>query len=182
MDKSQIIDELSRKYAAFVDLIEPMSEADFTFSMNGEKWSAGQQADHLCRSVAPLNKGLGAPEFVLKSMFGKSDHPSATYDALVARYREALASGGSAPDRFRPEAITSEQKHRTIQELHRQAGVLCGKIEKFSEDKLDILVLPHPLLGKLTLREMFYFTIYHAEHHHQHVEQNLAQSRSAAPQ
>jgi hypothetical protein len=175
MEKSKIIDELTRKYSGFVDLVEPMSEADFTFSLNGEKWSAGQQADHLCRSVKPLNKGLGAPEFVLKSMFGKSDHPSASYDELVARYREALASGGTAPDPFRPEAVAFEQKGPLIQELRRQLEVLCRNIERFSEDKLDTLVLPHPLLGKLTLREMFYFTIYHAEHHHLHVEQNLAQ-------
>ncbi len=180
MDKAKIIDELSRKYSGFIDLAKPMSEADFTFSLNGEKWSAGQQADHLCRSVAPLNKGLAAPEFVLKSMFGKSDHPSASYDELVARYREALAEGGTAPDPFRPEAIAFEQKELVIQELRRQVEVLCGKIEKFSEDKLDTLVLPHPLLGKLTLREMFYFTIYHAEHHRLHVEQNLAQNRSTA--
>ncbi len=177
MDKAKIIDELSRKYSGFVDLVEPMSEADFTFSLHGEKWSAGQQVDHLRRSVKPLNKGLGVPEFVLKSMFGKSDHPSATYDELVARYREALASGGTAPDPFRPEAVDFEQKVGLIQELRGQVEMLCGKIEKFNEEKLDTLVLPHPLLGKLTLREMFYFTIYHAEHHHLHVEQNLAQRR-----
>jgi hypothetical protein len=35
-------------------------------------------------------------------------------------------------------------------------------------------VLPHPLLGKLTIREMLYFTVYHGEHHRLHTEQNLA--------
>jgi len=33
------------------------------------------------------------------------------------------------------------------------------------EDDLDRVMLPHPLLGKLTLREMLFFTIYHVEHH-----------------
>ncbi len=180
MDKTTIIEELNRKYSGFVKFVEPMSENDFTFSLNGEKWSAGQQADHLCRSLAPLNKGLGAPEFVLKTMFGKSDHPSADYDELVGRYREALVSGGTAPDPFRPNAIGFEERDRILDELRRQVEVLCKNIEKFSEDKLDILVLPHPLLGKLTLREMLYFTIHHAEHHHLHVEQNLAQRRSTS--
>ena len=32
-------------------------------------------------------------------------------------------------------------------------------------DDLDKYVLPHPLLGKVTLREMLYFTIHHNEHH-----------------
>jgi hypothetical protein len=30
--------------------------------------------------------------------------------------------------------------------------------------------LPHPLLGKLTLREMLYFTAYHADHHRHSIE------------
>lgn len=175
MDKATIITKLDRNYSGFADFVGPMPEADFVFSLNGEKWSAGQQADHLCRSLAPLNKGLKAPEFVLKTMFGKSDHPSATYDELVARYREALSAGGSAPEPFRPDAIAFEEKDRIVEELRQQVETLCRNIEKFDEEKLDLLVLPHPLLGKLTLREMFYFTIYHAEHHHRHTEQNLAQ-------
>jgi len=44
----------------------------------------------------------------------------------------------------------------------------------FSEEDLDKLILPHPLLGKLTLREMMYFTIYHVQHHQRIVERNLA--------
>jgi hypothetical protein len=38
---------------------------------------------------------------------------------------------------------------------------------------LDLLILPHPLLGKLTLREMLYFTLYHVEHHEKQVLENL---------
>ena len=96
MDRPKITDELRRQYSGFVALVERMTEAEFTFTLNGEKWSAGQQADHLYRSLAPLNKGLATPQFVLKSMFGKSDHPSASYDELVARYRDALVRGGAA--------------------------------------------------------------------------------------
>lgn len=175
MDKAKIIEELNRKYSEFTEFVGRMPEADFVFSLHGEKWSAGQQADHLCRSLAPLNKGLKAPEFVLKTMFGKSDHPSAAYDELVGRYRDALSAGGSAPDPFRPDAIPFEKKDAILEELRRQVDTLCSNIDKYGEDKLDSLVLPHPLLGKLTLREMFYFTIYHAEHHHRHTDQNLAQ-------
>jgi len=42
---------------------------------------------------------------------------------------------------------------------------LARRIDRFSETQLDQLILPHPLLGKLTLREMLYFTIYHVQHH-----------------
>jgi hypothetical protein len=36
---------------------------------------------------------------------------------------------------------------------------------KWKDDQLDHYIAPHPLLGKLTLRELCYFTIYHAGHH-----------------
>lgn len=40
-------------------------------------------------------------------------------------------------------------------------------------DELDKYILPHPLLGKLTIREMMYFTIYHVEHHKKLTERGL---------
>ncbi len=178
MDKAKIIEELNRKYSGFADFVGTMSEDDFTFALNGEKWTAGQQADHLCRSLAPLNKGLKAPEFILKTMFGTADRESAGYDELVDRYREAIAPGVTPPDAFRPDTIPFDKKDELLEELRSQLNVLCGGIEKFDEGKLDHLVLPHPLLGKLTLREMLYFTIYHAEHHHRHIAQCLAQKNS----
>jgi hypothetical protein len=42
---------------------------------------------------------------------------------------------------------------------------LCLSLDTYSEDELDQYILPHPLLGKLTLREMLFFTIYHVKHH-----------------
>ncbi|MBK6751020.1 MAG: DinB family protein [Pyrinomonadaceae bacterium] len=174
MDRSAMIAELKNKYNAFTDFIGGLSEDDFLFSLNGEKWSAGQQIDHLCLSVKPLNRALSAPAFTLKAMFGKADHPSMSYDELVARYRAELAAGGTATAAFRPEVIPFSRKNELVNTLTELVSKLCSKIEKYDESELDVLVLPHPLLGKLTFREMFYFTIYHAEHHLQHSKQNLA--------
>ncbi|HQZ97400.1 MAG TPA: DinB family protein [Pyrinomonadaceae bacterium] len=173
MDRSTIINKLNENYSAFLDLIAEMPEAEFTFSPDGTKWTPGQQLDHLCRSVAPLNKGLKAPEFALIAMFGKADHASSSYDELVARYQSELAGGGSAPAPFRPEAILYNKKDELLADLRGQIERLSKSIEKYDEEKLDKLVLPHPLLGKLTIREMLYFTIYHGEHHRRHTEQNL---------
>jgi hypothetical protein len=178
MDRVAIIAELNDKYNAFADYVAGLSEDDFVFSLNGEKWSAGQQVEHLCKSVEPLLKGLGAPEFALKAMFGKSDHNSVSYDELVSRYQAALAAGGAAPAEFRPKDVPFSRKNELVNTLKDLVAKLLSKIEKGDEAKMDLLVLPHPLLGKLTFREMFYFTIYHAEHHHTHTTDNLA-ARSA---
>ncbi|HMT07625.1 MAG TPA: DinB family protein [Pyrinomonadaceae bacterium] len=174
MNKAKIIDELRSKYGAFAEYVASLSEDDFVFSLHGEKWAAGQQIEHLCLSVEPLVKGLRAPEFALKAMFGKADHPSASYAELVARYRSELAAGGTAPASFRPDEVAFARKEEFVNTLRELVEKLCAKIEKFDEERLDIRVLPHPLLGKLTMREMFYFTIYHSEHHHKLTVENLA--------
>ena len=42
---------------------------------------------------------------------------------------------------------------------------LLKKVENWKESDLDKYVLPHPLLGKISLREMLYFTDFHILHH-----------------
>lgn len=179
MNKSAIVDELKAKYGSFTKFVAGLSEADFMFSLNGEKWTAGQQVDHLCRSVEPLNRGLKMPSLALKAMFGTADHPSASYDEIVAQYRGKLAAGGAATPPFMPEAIAFDRRDEMLKQLGSLVNELREIIGKLDESKLDELVLPHPLLGKLTLREMFYFTMYHAEHHHVLSEKNLASKVSS---
>ena len=43
---------------------------------------------------------------------------------------------------------------------------------KLDEEDLDNYILPHPLIGKTTIREMLYFTIYHVQHHHKAIVDN----------
>ncbi len=48
---------------------------------------------------------------------------------------------------------------------HEEMQRLNVAIGKWNDRNPDRTLLPHPLLGKLTVREMLYFTIYHVEHH-----------------
>jgi len=43
--------------------------------------------------------------------------------------------------------------------------VIGELLEQFTEEELDTLSLPHPLLGILSIREMFYLISYHPSHH-----------------
>jgi hypothetical protein len=45
-------------------------------------------------------------------------------------------------------------------------------INKWKAADMEIYLLPHPLLGKLTIREMLLFTIYHIEHHFVNLQAN----------
>jgi len=163
-DKPEIISALSEKVDAFNDYIAPLSKEQFEATPNG-KWSAGQNLDHLIRAIKPLQPAYGLPKFALRIMFGKTNRPSKTYDELVAKYKTKLAAGGRASGPFIPLFIGFEKKDELIKKYAQQKQKLISKIEKQSETDLDKYILPHPLLGKVTLREMLYFTIRHNEHH-----------------
>jgi hypothetical protein len=47
------------------------------------------------------------------------------------------------------------------------------------EESLDQLQLPHPLLGKIIIREMLFFTLYHHGHHVEVVKRHLAERHAS---
>ena len=57
-------------------------------------------------------------------------------------------------------------KEDLIQEFKMTNDKFLKKLDSFEEDDLDKYLIPHPVLGKLTIREMLYFTICHTLHHH----------------
>jgi len=164
MQRQELINQLSENHQRFIHYIQSLTDDEFTFSNNG-KWTAGQQLEHIILAVKPLAQGLQLPPFLIKLFFGKANRASKTYDELIAKYLEKLKNGGKASGRFIPKEITIEKKEKLIRSLKSNVNKLNKQLEKFSEYELDTLILPHPLLGKLTVREMMYFTIYHVVHH-----------------
>jgi len=163
-DKPQIISALTEKVDEFNNYISSLYKEQFEATPNG-KWSAGQDLDHLIRAIKPLQLAYSLPKFALTILFGKTNRPSKTYDEVVTKYKTKLAAGGRASGPFIPPTIKFEKKDELIKKYHQQKQKLISKIEKQSETDLDKYILPHPLLGKVTLREMLYFTIHHNEHH-----------------
>ena len=144
--------------------VDGLDESSFERAPEG-KWNAGQQLNHLLRSIQPLNLAYRLPWFALKLMFGSANRPSRTYSGLVEKYESRLAQGGQATGRFIPKAIPFSQKGQLINQYEKQKQKLIKRVSKYDEEALDQYVLPHPLLGKLTLREMLFFTIHHNAHH-----------------
>ena len=172
MTKPEIIELLQANHQLFLNKLAQLSDEDFVAERNG-KWTAGQHLDHIIRSVKPLNQGLMLPGFLLKIIFGKANRASKTYEELVAKYQLKLSQGGKATAAFIPPKITAAQKEQLLNILQKRSSKLCRQVNGFSEAQLDNLIAPHPLLGKLTLREMLYFTAYHVQHHRELVEKNL---------
>jgi hypothetical protein len=162
--KQDIITALDQRVNEFNAYIGSLSKEQFE-STPGGKWSAGQNLDHLIRAIKPLQPAYTLPKFILRMMFGKANRPSRTYQELVIKYNSKLATGGRASGPFIPPVIGFESRDALIRKYNLQKEKLIRKINRQKEEGLDKYILPHPLLGKLTLREMLFFTVYHNEHH-----------------
>ncbi|MES2520171.1 MAG: DinB family protein [Bacteroidota bacterium] len=163
MTKQEIIQKLSEGFSIVETTI---NNTDIFYQRKDEKWSVAQNVKHLILSVKPLNLAFTLPNFALL-FFGKLNRNPRNYEEIVAKYHQKLAEGGVSTGQFSPkEGIVNQDKDALIKEFQTINTIFLRKVEEFSEEDLDKYLLPHPLLGKLTLREMLYFTIYHTLHHH----------------
>lgn len=177
MKKEDIISELTKNHQAFITKIKNLSEEDFQ-KKPAEKWTSGQQLEHIIKSVKPVDMAFGLPMFVLKMKFGLANRPSKSYENLVAKYLKVLEDNKDyvLPERFAPEEIPFSSKDKKLKKLNKLIAKLCSRLARFTKEDLDSYILPHPVMGKLTLREMLYFTIYHVQHHDRQIWENLNQN------
>ena len=134
-------------------------------------WTAAEQLAHLNTVVSAVAKGFAASRLILRIRYGRSRSSRRTHTALRDDYRALLAQGGRATGPFVPArhdlAPAEIEAHRQglLARWGRVNGRLQKALEPWGEKNLDTIRLPHPLLGKITAREMIYFTVYHSEHH-----------------
>ena len=158
-------------HAAFDELSIQQS-----FKKDGERWSAAENLQHLILSVVPLAKGLEMPKLPLRMMFGKTTSGSRSFKDIIDVYNNLLEKGGVATDRYVPDEIdaTEESKANLMKNWQRAGNRLLSAIEAWPEDEMDVYRLPHPLIGKMTVREMLFFTIYHNAFHGKRITEAAA--------
>lgn len=131
-------------------------------------WAPADQVRHLTKAIRAVNRGLRLPRVVLLLLFGPSRR-SRSFEVLVADYKAVLAGGGRA-GRFTPAAVEATEQgdagRARIMAWHAAAvDAFASVLERWPDRALDRYRLPHPLLGRLTVREMAYFTLLHNVHH-----------------
>ena len=164
MNKHTIIELFKEKYTRFIDSINSLSQDDYHYSYR-QKWTAGQQMQHIVLCVKPLVQVYGMEKSAIEKSFGSTDRLGRTYEELKAEYLLKLVSGGLAPEKYVPKDDIAPGREVLVKTLHNMVQKLCDEIETFTEQELDKLCIPHPLFGLLTLREMLYNASYHVEHH-----------------
>jgi hypothetical protein len=164
MNKDEIIHQSKKIFNDFSEYCLALPN-DVLFFQPADKWSAAQNVDHLVRSMKRTHLAYSLPKFITRMFIGKPNRPSKTYDELVAKYKLKLQQGGKASGSF----IPSEVRENKLKLINNWTMIVSKYIltldKKWNDGTLDKYIAPHPLLGKITLRELCYFTIYHTEHH-----------------
>jgi hypothetical protein len=121
------------------------------------------------------------PKFILRWYAGKPNRPSRSYDELVNKYKLKLEQGGKASGPYIPKQILPEYgKEKLLNQFSIIMNKLATSVKKnWSDEQLDQYIAPHPLLGKITLRELCYFTIHHTYHHLSSIEAMIKDSAPA---
>lgn len=139
------------------------------FAPQGDRWSPSEHTRHLTKSIGAVARGLGMPWIVLRFSFGAHAGASRDLATMIATYETALENplpvNPFAPE---PRAAPADLEAGRTAILARFRGAnaeLRRAMRRWDERALDRLRLPHPLLGKLTLREMLLFTLLHNAHH-----------------
>ncbi|MCB0795785.1 MAG: DinB family protein [Flavobacteriales bacterium] len=181
MQGPEIAAQLRSAHEALIGTVNALPPERRTAPANG-KWSPAQHLEHIRIGLELTDKALTVPPFLLRWRFGRPNRPGRDYDALVQRYQEKLAAGGRAPSRFVPKNVAVAEIPAMASAIMQYADRIARKASRWSDRRIDRYLVPHPLLGKITLRELFYFTIYHAQHHQALIERDLAaQGRSESP-
>jgi DinB superfamily len=166
MDKETIVDLLDQKHTELITWLKQQPDDAWEQGPEG-KWTQGQQALHLLQSIKPLNNALSLPKFLLRYKFGKANRPVRAYDDIVKRYHERLedAKGKTFKGSQNMKIPTITDKNFILNRLQTESKKLQYKTKKISDKNLDTVVLPHPLMGKMPVREIIMWTAYHVEHH-----------------
>jgi len=140
-------------------------------------WSPAENLVHLIKSVSPVAKALKLPKLLLRVLFGVSKKSSRRFHQLKNDYRRVLAKGGRATGRYIPTVQVATEfepaQKRILLKWNEVGERLLAGVRAWNEDDLEKMRLPHPLLDKLTAREMLFFTLYHNLHHVNNVRQRL---------
>lgn len=166
MEKIEIIELLETKHQELFTWLENHPDEKWLMGPEG-KWTAGQHVLHLVNSIKLLNKALSYPNFLLKYKFGVSNRESRSYIEVAKRYDQRLLENQERAKAFNKDLekpLLKEKKHlkNTLQIQNKK---LQYKTNKLKGKHLETLLLPHPLMGKMTLKEIIMWTAHHTEHH-----------------
>ena len=145
-DRPSIIEAWRAKNSQVAQVVRDLSPTVWAHR-EADRWSIAGQVEHLFLSANPVSSALKFPRGMLADFINPI--PPSPEAKSQAELLESWALGG--------------QK-------------IPQRLMEWSESERDEYVLPHPLLGKLSVRGMLFFTLFHTDHHRRSIEQIIAQN------
>ncbi|MDF1696113.1 MAG: DinB family protein [Saprospiraceae bacterium] len=166
MKKAELLEVTEQKFQNLFDFLESHDDEKWNQGPEG-KWTTGQHVLHLLQGAKPLNRAMGLPMFFLWYKFGKANRGPRTYDTVEHKYKTKLAAAVNVISPFSKNMPDTppEGKQDIIAQLSRQKDILLKKIKRISEKNMDTYLIPHPLLGRMLIREMIMWNAIHVDHH-----------------
>lgn len=173
MDKESIAELLEEKDQALLTFLEQQAPEKWEQGPKG-KWTTGQVALHLLQSIKPLNDALSMPKFLLRYKFGKADREVRDYQTIVNHYQLQLkeSQGYTFKGSQNMKVPRLNEKKYILTRLQVENKKLQYKTRRISDTNLDTVLLPHPLMGKMPVREIIMWTAHHIEHHTKILQDN----------
>ncbi len=166
MNKQEIITTSENIFNRFSQTCAHFTD-DIFFARLAGKWSVAENMQHLIISTNTTTLAYSLPKFVVKWVGGTPNRKSRTFDELKEKYYKKLSEGGRASARFVPKPIEIKYgKQKLLNNWNKTTVKYINALTgKRTEADLDNYLVRHPLLGRITLRELCYFTIFHTQHH-----------------
>ncbi len=170
------LDSIAEK---MIDWYHEQPEDQFNKEFIAGKWTMAGHLYHLIKSTKGVSKAMAMPKLALRTAFGKSNRTERTFDQQYKKYIDTLFSiaettgqGVIPPEKFVPAPGRTFDKEALLKRFSGEIIAMKQQLEKWKEKDLGVYVLPHPAMGKLTIREMIYFTIFHTKHHLDNLQEN----------
>ena len=174
MRGSEIVSELRRVHAESVEYWHGYSTAEFFQRPSADVWAPVDQVRHLTKSMRAMRRGFEMPKVLLFLRFGIALRPSRELAEIRDAYGAKLRPFPRNPFAARELDVADRTEAGRTREMQAHATTvdeLCRAVARWSEASLDRFVLPHPLLGRITAREMATFAVIHNVHHVRVAEQ-----------
>ena len=140
--------------------------ADRFFAHPDKGWSIAENVKHLSKTTWPITMGLKLPSAVPSALFGKGagSRPFAEikriyYASLAEGFQAGIYTPGKAS------AGQPEQQEKLIRKFEDSVKDLVDTFSGLDDAVLDTVRMPHPAIGRLTIREMLYSSLNHDIHH-----------------
>lgn len=150
LSRSKILDTLNNEVGLFSERLVGNSARSIV---------GGIPLIYLNQNISALAKVMGYPKLFLKVLHGCYHGKSRDFDYVESKYGHSLEF--AAVDELRTDLgiIQKEEAVKFLSQLNQSKTRLIENSKYWRLGMLDNYRLPHPLVGKITVRETLYVTI-----------------------